>query len=56
VEDALANRGFESRRPDQFSVNVLNVNRLYKRKCACLKTVLVTILLGRCVLFVGESC
>ena len=31
VEYALANRGFESRRPDQFSANVLNVSHLRKR-------------------------
>ena len=36
---------FEFRRPDHLSVNAFNVSRLYKRRCARLGTVLVTILL-----------
>jgi hypothetical protein len=38
-------RGFESRRPDHVSGKMLNVSSLYKRKCAHLGPVLVTILL-----------
>ena len=35
-------RGFESRRPDHVSVNVLNVSRLYRGNAPVLETVLVT--------------
>ena len=30
-------RGFESRRPDHVSVKMLNLSRLYNRKCAVLE-------------------
>ncbi len=36
-ESSAENRGFESRRPDQFLDKMLNMSRLYNRKCAVLE-------------------